>query len=67
MVQLRTARLPALLEQSECWEEKRGGCQTTGRRSLGVLIGKDSGFYPEWRGVWDGEPLKGLEQRNDMI
>lgn len=67
MVQLRTASLPALLEQSAFAEEKRGGLQTTGRRSLGVLIGKDSGFYPEWRGVWDGEPLKGLEQRSDMI
>lgn len=67
MVQLRTARLPALLEQSEGGEEKRGGLQTTGRRSLGVLISKDSGFYPEWSRVWDGEPLKGLEQRSDMI
>ena len=61
------ARLPALPEQSECGGEKRGGRRTTGRRSLGVLIGKDSGFYPEGRGLWDGEPLNGLEQRSDMI
>ena len=41
--------------------------QTAGRRSLGMSKGKESGFYPEWSGVWEGKPLKGLEQRSDMI
>lgn len=54
--------------QSECrelWEEmsqpyRRG-------QSHRVLNGQESGFYPEWGGMWDRKPTKGLEQRSDRI
>lgn len=36
--------------------------QTAGGRSRELLNDKESGFHCEWGGVWDGEPLAGVEQ-----
>lgn len=54
--------------QCECREprEERGQPDRRGQ-SHRVLNGQESAFYPEWGGMWDRKPMKGLEQRSGSI